>query len=98
MEAMQRLDRGDGLSLAYRDKGTGDPPMVFMHGMGGKSTYFSEQVRYFSPDHRVVWFDQRGRGQSSSPADGYDIPNLAEDARWLCEELGLSRPVLVGHS
>jgi pimeloyl-ACP methyl ester carboxylesterase len=44
-----------------------------------------------------------GRGSPRSvrrdrPEDGYDIPSLADDLAGFCTEIGMSRPVVVGHS
>jgi pimeloyl-ACP methyl ester carboxylesterase len=40
----------------------------------------------------------RGCGGSGSPPDGYDIASLADDTAWFCAEVGIERPVIVGHS
>jgi pimeloyl-ACP methyl ester carboxylesterase len=47
---------------------------------------------------QVVTPDQRGHGQSAKPTDGYDMATLAADAYGLSRDLGLVRPVVVGHS
>jgi pimeloyl-ACP methyl ester carboxylesterase len=46
----------------------------------------------------VTTYDLRGCGASEQPDDGYDIPTLADDLVSLCEELGIAKPVIVGHS
>lgn len=42
--------------------------------------------------------DLRGCGQSDRPADGYEVTTFADDLAWLCTEIGLSSPIVVGHS
>ena len=42
--------------------------------------------------------DLRGVGRSEAPEDGYTIPDLADDVAALCAEVGIVRPVVVGHS
>jgi pimeloyl-ACP methyl ester carboxylesterase len=37
-------------------------------------------------------------GSSDRPEDGYDVASLADDLAWLCNEIGISRPVVIGHS
>jgi pimeloyl-ACP methyl ester carboxylesterase len=46
----------------------------------------------------VTTFDLRGCGSSDRREDGYDLPSLADDLAWLCAEIGVSRPVVIGHS
>jgi pimeloyl-ACP methyl ester carboxylesterase len=93
-----RLTRG-GISLAYDDTGTGDPPFLFIHGMACNRSHFAPQVAHFGRTHRVVAFDERGHGESDKPLDAaYDEATLADDAYWLAGELGLEHPVVVGHS
>ena len=49
-------------------------------------------------DHRVVSVDLRGHGQSGKPQQSYTLAAFADDLAWICNELGLDRPVIVGHS
>jgi pimeloyl-ACP methyl ester carboxylesterase len=81
----------------YEDVGSGDPPMLFVHGIGNH-THFAAQVDYFSRSHRVVAPDLPGFGQSDAPEREYGIPAFADDIAWLCDELDLDEPVVVGHS
>jgi pimeloyl-ACP methyl ester carboxylesterase len=88
----------DGVVLAYEERGSGEPPLVFVQGWSGDRTYFAPQVEHFARSHRAVAVDLRGHGASGAPEGGYAIGDLADDVAWLCAELGLRRPVLVGHS
>lgn len=88
----------DGLSLYYQHKGSGDPPLVFVHGWCCDHTFFQPQFDHFKSSHAVTTLDLRGCGKSDRPEDGYDIPTLADDVAWLCRELGISKPIVVGHS
>lgn len=94
---MPLASRGD-LSLHYESAGSGEPPLLFVHGWCCDHTFFAPQYDHFASRHSVTALDLRGCGTSSRPEDGYDIPTLADDVAWLCDELGLARPVVVGHS
>src|SRR5690348_6876673 len=83
--------------LFYEDTGAGEPPMLFVHGIGNH-THFAAQIAYFSRSHRVIAPDLPGFGRSDAPARDYGIAAFADDIAWLCDELELQRPVLVGHS
>ena len=87
------------VELAYDDVGTGSPPIFLLHGFSCGRTDFVHQFAHFSERHRVVAFDQRGHGESSLARDGsYGFGIDVADARAVCEELGLVRPIVVGHS
>lgn len=88
----------DGLSLYYEQEGSGDPPLVFVHGWCCDHTFFQPQFDHLKASHVVTSLDLRGCGNSDRPEHGYDIPTLADDVAWLCDELGLSKPIVVGHS
>jgi pimeloyl-ACP methyl ester carboxylesterase len=89
--------RGD-LSLFYERQGSEDPPLVFVHGWCCDHSFFKPQFEHFQQSHSVTTFDLRGCGRSDQPEGGYDIPTLAGDLAWLCGEIGISGPVIVGHS
>lgn len=95
---MERLLR-DGTALAYEESGHGDPPLVFIHGWCCDHTYFAPQVAHFQDRFRCVALDLRGHGASDKPEAGpYTLPGFADDVAWLCQQLALERPVLIGHS
>jgi pimeloyl-ACP methyl ester carboxylesterase len=94
---MPALDR-HGTKLFYEESGRGDPTFVFVHGWTCNHTYFEPQVEHFARHHRVVTVDLRGHGQSGQPEQAYTIAGFADDVAWMCSELGVDRPVVVGHS
>lgn len=89
--------RGE-IGLYYERDGSGDPPLVFVHGWCCDHTFFQPQVEHFKASHTVVALDLRGCGQSDRPGDGYDMTTFADDVAFLCRDLGLSAAVVVGHS
>ena len=93
---MPHLTR-DGVKLYYDDAG-GGPPMVFVHGWTCDRSHFAPQAAHFSPTHRCVSVDLRGQGESDKPEQAYTIPGHADDIAWLCGELRLTKPIIVGHS
>jgi pimeloyl-ACP methyl ester carboxylesterase len=90
--------RRDDLSLYYERAGSGDPPLLFVHGWCCDCTFFQPQFEHFRSSHAVTTLDLRGCGSSDRPEDGYDVPSLADDLAWLCDEIQISRPVVIGHS
>jgi pimeloyl-ACP methyl ester carboxylesterase len=94
---MQTLAR-NGIQLCVDDRGEGDPAFVFVHGWCCDHTYFAPQLDHFGRGHRVIGIDQRGFGASDKPEQDYTIEGFADDLAWICGELEVERPVIVGHS
>ena len=97
---MQSLVR-DGVSLAYADSdpdGVSRPCMLLIHGWCGDHTLMIAQAKSFSISHRVISVDLRGYGESDAPEQEYSMAAFANDVAWLCEQLKLVKPVVVGHS
>src|SRR3954454_1511162 len=94
---MEYLER-NGVKLAYEEAGRGAPPLVLVHGLGCDHTHLAPQFAHFSAQHRVIAIDLRGHGASDAPGEGYSLTTFTDDLVWLCGELGVYKPVVVGHS
>jgi pimeloyl-ACP methyl ester carboxylesterase len=88
----------DGLRLYYERDGQGELELLFVPGWCCDHTFYAPQFEHFKASHAVTALDPRGCGASDVPEDGYDIPNLADDLARLCEEVGIVKPVVIGHS
>jgi len=86
----------DGRTLSYDVSGAG-APIVFVAGLGERSTYWTAQVAAFSSAFQVVTFDHRGVGASEGQPP-YKVEQWAADTLRLIDHLGLDRVHLVGHS
>ncbi len=82
--------------LYYTDQGTG-PPLVLVHGYTCDSVDWSWALPMLYPHFRVLAFDRRGEGRSSSAPD-YSLASQVEDVAGVIEGLGCEAPILVGHS
>lgn len=87
----------DGVRLAYVGAGAG-PAMLLVHGMQCSHTHMLPQLEHFSRNHRVVAVDLRGHGESDKPHSSYSNDEFNDDLVFLCNELGLERPIAMGHS
>jgi len=94
---MQYVTR-NGVRLAYVEAGAGDKSMLLVHGMQCDHTHMLPQLRHFYPNYRVVAVDLRGHGDSDKPHSSYSNREFNDDLIFLCNELGLRRPVAMGHS
>jgi pimeloyl-ACP methyl ester carboxylesterase len=94
---MKKLTR-DGVALAYDEAGRGDPPIVLVHCWTCDHTSFAPQFHHFSSAQRVIAVDLRGHGESDKPRQAYTVAGFGDDLVWLCRELGVAKPVVIGHS
>ena len=88
----------DGLKLYYERDGGGEPELLFVPGWCCDHTFYSPQFDHFKLTHAVTALALRGCGRSDSPRGDYDIPTLADDVAWFCAEVGIEKPVVIGHS
>jgi pimeloyl-ACP methyl ester carboxylesterase len=85
--------------VSYFDLGEGDgPPVLFVHGLGGNSTVWLENLPAAARERRVLALDLPGFGASAPTSDGISIPGYSRTLQRFCERLGLDEVVLVGSS
>jgi 3-oxoadipate enol-lactonase len=87
-----------GLRLNVVDAGSGDPPLLFIHGNGGDTTNWAPQLERFSAKHRVIALDLRGFGRSDRTLGDISLRDYAEDVEAIMAKLGVSGCVVVGLS
>jgi proline iminopeptidase len=94
----------NGARLWYRVAGNPSsplPPVVFLHGGPGYNSYSFAALEgpRLETTLRMVYFDQRGSGQSERPANGdYAMSTLVNDVEGLRVALGVKQIALIGHS
>jgi len=74
-----------------------EPTLFCLHGLSSNSMYWGRLAARF-PHRRLVALDQRSHGLSDRPATGYTNADLTADAALAIRELGLDRPLVLGHS
>lgn len=91
----------DGVHLAHVEAGPStpqSPPLLLINGWTGDHRIFTPQIAHFAASRRVVAIDLRGHGASDAPEQAYTMAGFADDVAWQCAELGLEKPVVIGHS
>jgi pimeloyl-ACP methyl ester carboxylesterase len=88
----------DGVKLVVRDFGGRGRGLVLLHGLASTSHIFDLVAPKLTDEFRVVAYDQRGHGESSKPTSRFGFEHMAADAAAVIRELGLQRPVVLGHS
>ena len=88
-----------GERMAYHETGSGDPALIFVHGVYGSRGGFGLQEEYFSPNHRCLAVDLIGNtGESDQPDRYISMAEHADHVTELIRHLGLHKPVLIGQS
>lgn len=94
----------NGYDLFYREVGkdAGLPPILIIHGGPGHSSLsFKNGFDFLATDRRIIYYDQRGSGNSQikpSPAD-YTIEHLVDELEALRHDVvRTEKIILVGHS
>lgn len=83
--------------LWYEEAG-GGCPVVFVHGWCMSSVVWKYQLHDLSSSMRLLAPDLRGHGRSRGISGGLNFESFAADMVDLCDELDLSKVVLVGWS
>ena len=73
------------------------PPLVFLHGIGGAARAWRGQLDSFGDRYRAIAWDMPGYG-GSAPLATVSIATLADALQDFLQQIGATRPVLVGHS
>jgi pimeloyl-ACP methyl ester carboxylesterase len=97
-EEPRRFRLPDGVALAYVDRGSGEPALVFIHCGTCQMGMWTETLQAFAPTHRVVAMDLAGHGKSTANRREWSMPGLGADVAALVEALKLRRVVIVGNS
>jgi pimeloyl-ACP methyl ester carboxylesterase len=90
----------DGVRLHYTDRGTGSP-VVLIHGntVTGEDYDTSGVAKVLMETHRVIVFDRPGFGHSERPHGRlWTADRQADLLHEALRQLGIVRPVVVGHS
>lgn len=77
------------------------PTVVLIHGGPGgfDHSYFKPAFGRLSEHAQVVYLDLRGHGRSDwGDARTWTFEACADDIRYLCDAVGIRRPIVLGHS
>ena len=97
--AVRKLKRPDGTHLQVEIYGRIDAPTIILtHGWGSDSTQWYYLKRALADRFRIIVWDVRGLGRSTTPTDDYSLEAMAADLEAVLESAADPRTVLVGHS
>jgi pimeloyl-ACP methyl ester carboxylesterase len=93
-----RTENVAGARVLFADLGSGEPAVVFIHGLGGQWRNWLANLPAVAAQRRTIALDLPGFGSSAMPQERISIPAYARVVDALCDRLGLEQVVLVGNS
>jgi len=90
--------RGDGVTIQLAEWGKQGKPVLCIHGITANCRCWDVVASTLASDYRVFAMDLRGRGGSEKPVSGYSVDQHCRDIVSLLDDLGLERPMIIGHS
>lgn len=94
---MPQLTLNNNISLYYEQHGSGED-LVLIGGLTSDHQVWKSTLRLFSKHFRVLIFDNRGAGRSSTPDVPYTMEMMAQDTVQLMDALHISHAHILGHS
>ena len=90
----------DDVQIFYRTSGRGSPIVVLHGGPGMDHQSLANDLEPLARSHRLIYYDQRGGGRSTLPADTsrLTMDDHVSDLEALRVQLGLDRMTLLAHS
>jgi pimeloyl-ACP methyl ester carboxylesterase len=93
------MTRVNDIDLHYELEGDGPDTIVLINGLADDlETWVLQMEDFLAAGYRVLRIDNRGVGQSSAPPGPYTSRMLADDAKALVDELGITGFHLMGTS
>jgi pimeloyl-ACP methyl ester carboxylesterase len=98
MALESRFADAGGVRLHYIEAGSGEPPVVLLHGLGSTVTKWRDALPMMASRRRTLAVDLPGFGLSETPRARYTFGFLAGGVRAFLDDRGIERCVLVGNS
>src|SRR6516162_9237361 len=88
----------DQIKLHFDKAGLGNPTFIFIHGGGADTSHLAPQFYFFARRGTAINLDLRGYGKSDKPMKYGTIAQYADDIAYLCRQLEITSPIIIGHS
>ena len=85
------------MRIVWEERGTG-APLLLIQGLGYGRWSWAPIVPALAERYRVLWFDNRGIGDSDKPDGPYTAKLMAGDAVQVLDEAGVERAHVLGAS
>jgi len=90
--------RGNGIDIQLALWSGEGRAIICVHGLTANCRCWDTMAASLAPRHKLIALDLRGRGLSEKPPEGYFVDQHCRDIGAVIKNLGIERPVLMGHS
>jgi N-formylmaleamate deformylase len=87
-----------GIKIHYYRTGGNMPPMILLHGASDNGLCWTPLAEVLVEKYDVIMPDAQGHGKSDRLDDNFTFQNHTEQVKGLVEQLGLNKPIVMGHS
>ena len=88
----------NGIEMYYKEQGSGDEPIIFVHGGGGSSGQWQVIMSMLPANYHAYAPDMRGHGEMADVVENFTYPQMADDVYHFSRQLGLGKFVCAGTS
>jgi pimeloyl-ACP methyl ester carboxylesterase len=88
----------NGITVAYDEAGTGELPIIFIHGFPFDKSSWKPQVDFLQKQHRVIAYDIRGFGGTDTDSAKPSMDLYANDLIDFMDILAIKKAVICGLS
>ncbi len=96
--ALKNVQLSTGTNMVYAERGQGSRAVIFLHGYLDSWFVWSETLRNMPNKYHCYALTQRGHGDSTKFADGYEMSDFSEDILAFMDHFNIQSADLVGHS
>jgi pimeloyl-ACP methyl ester carboxylesterase len=86
------------IEMTYRSYGQGDPLLLIMGYSGSQDLWDPTFLQILTEHYRVITFDNRGAGATTTGTNPFSIEQFADDTAGLLKALGISKAHILGFS
>ncbi len=86
------------ITIAYKEAGSGTPLILIMGSASTMDMWDTRMVNQLAQQYRVIVFDNRGMGNSTSSDRDYTIRLFADDTAGFMDALGIKKAHVMGWS
>ncbi|MGU3375297.1 alpha/beta fold hydrolase [Chryseobacterium sp. M5A1_1a] len=88
----------DGQKIHYKESGSGNTTIIFIHGWLGNTEWWADQQEYFRNDYHVIQMDLAGHGKSDTSRQNWTSTRYADDIKAVADAANSQEIILIGHS
>jgi pimeloyl-ACP methyl ester carboxylesterase len=88
----------DGAQLVYEVEGGGELALAFVHGWCSMLEHWNAQAERFRSSYRVVRWDRRGMGRSTTEQPADSPARHADDLAAILDRSGIGQVVVIAHA